>query len=668
MSLYQRHRPTTFDEIVGAKMQDVVSELRPLLASDDPPHAYLLHGSSGCGKTTLGRILCRELGVVGDDYEEKDSADFRGIDTIRDMRRLSFHRPMHGKRRAYLLDECFAAGTLVSISGGEVPIETVKPGDSVISLVGLSRVENVFRNVVSLDRVVRLCLSNGRRVFTTVDHLFLDGANKNWIKAGLLVPGNLLSSLSSGIVYSTNSLGSDNVYENVSGVRNTVRNSEFNTDVLQSRLRECTGGEKAYWTKAIRGNASAFIRNTYAYPQYGSGSRDTSDALGTHAGAQSIYAVGGSREGESHEAYQGHSQCMEGGARGEREVDCTAEVDCRSSRMAYGSSDYDWTQPAGREWISNVLQGRYRESCAEAGRRGRRSCSPVEERCGNRREEGAEAGDVRVESIEIYQRGRNDGYFGGVIGDRERDCGFVVFHDLQVADDPSYYAEGVAVHNCHKLTNEAMNALLKGLEDPPPHAYFVLCTTDPDKLLSTIRGRCVQFQVHPLEEREMVRHLHSVARAEGVSVDREVLRAIADKSDGHSRDALQILEKVLVAPPDRHAALVDDVATVRAATQRLARTLLESSGWRKVTDELTRIAAQEWREDDEVKAKARGKPRSLDDYDLEQIRRGVLAYCGKVLLGGENDVAADIINEFRSPFFESGMAGLILACYGVVKS
>ena len=51
------------------------------------PHAFLLTGGTGCGKTTLGRILAKELGSVGTDMREIDSADFRGIDTVREIRR-----------------------------------------------------------------------------------------------------------------------------------------------------------------------------------------------------------------------------------------------------------------------------------------------------------------------------------------------------------------------------------------------------------------------------------------------------------------------------------------------------------------------------------------------------------------------------------------------------
>ena len=199
---------------------------------------------------------------------------------------------------------------------------------------------------------------------------------------------------------------------------------------------------------------------------------------------------------------------------------------------------------------------------------------------------------------------------------------------------------------CHKLSNDAQNALLKGLEDPPAHAYFVLCTTDPDKLLPTIRGRCVAFQVQRLTEREMVRLLHKVSSAEGARVDRQVLAAIADRADGHSRDALQILEKVLAVQADDRMGVVEDSETLKSTTTRLVQALLGQRGWRAVAEEIKKIG----------------------DDDLEQVRRGVLGYCTRVLTGGDNDKAGEILEEFAEPFFNSGLAGLVLACYRVCRS
>ena len=81
MSLYQKYRPSTFDEIAGAKNREVAKSLRAVVEGGDPPHAVLLVGPSGCGKTTMGRLIAKSLGCADDDFREVDSADFRGIAT-----------------------------------------------------------------------------------------------------------------------------------------------------------------------------------------------------------------------------------------------------------------------------------------------------------------------------------------------------------------------------------------------------------------------------------------------------------------------------------------------------------------------------------------------------------------------------------------------------------
>ena len=78
------------------------------------------------------------------------------------------------------------------------------------------------------------------------------------------------------------------------------------------------------------------------------------------------------------------------------------------------------------------------------------------------------------------------------------------------------------IDECHKLTNDAMNSLLKILEDTPTHVYFILCTTDPHKLLKTIQGRCSQFAVKPLDDRQMFRLLKTIVKEEGEDLPQEV--------------------------------------------------------------------------------------------------------------------------------------------------
>ncbi len=101
------------------------------------------------------------------------------------------------------------------------------------------------------------------------------------------------------------------------------------------------------------------------------------------------------------------------------------------------------------------------------------------------------------------------------------------------------------IDEVHMLTVEAFNALLKTLEEPPPHVIFILATTEPHKLPLTIRSRCQFLAFKPLEPSDMVPKLREVVESEGVSVEERVLLEIARRADGSMRDALSLLEQLL---------------------------------------------------------------------------------------------------------------------------
>ena len=104
MSLYNKYRPKSLSEVKGNS--DLVATLDKMLSGKEIPHAFLLHGETGTGKTTIARIIADRLGCVGKDLTEVDSGQFRGIDTIREIRSNSNYQPLEGKCRVWILDEC----------------------------------------------------------------------------------------------------------------------------------------------------------------------------------------------------------------------------------------------------------------------------------------------------------------------------------------------------------------------------------------------------------------------------------------------------------------------------------------------------------------------------------------------------------------------------------
>jgi DNA polymerase III subunit gamma/tau len=104
MSLYQKYRPTSLEEIKGN--QDVVTALEGYLSKPDKcPHVILFQGPKGNGKTTLARIVAERLGCMGNDLKEMNIADFRGIDTIREILSKINYKPMVGSCRVFIMDE-----------------------------------------------------------------------------------------------------------------------------------------------------------------------------------------------------------------------------------------------------------------------------------------------------------------------------------------------------------------------------------------------------------------------------------------------------------------------------------------------------------------------------------------------------------------------------------
>lgn len=100
------------------------------------------------------------------------------------------------------------------------------------------------------------------------------------------------------------------------------------------------------------------------------------------------------------------------------------------------------------------------------------------------------------------------------------------------------------IDEVHMLSNAAFNALLKTLEEPPDHAIFVLATTEPHKILSTVLSRCQRFDFHRLSIDQMVQRLAWLADQEGIEVEEQALELIARQATGSMRDAESLLDQL----------------------------------------------------------------------------------------------------------------------------
>lgn len=101
------------------------------------------------------------------------------------------------------------------------------------------------------------------------------------------------------------------------------------------------------------------------------------------------------------------------------------------------------------------------------------------------------------------------------------------------------------IDEVHMLSQQAFNAFLKTLEEPPAHAIFILCTTEKHKIIPTILSRCQTYDFNRIGVGDMVRNLSGIAAKEGVSIDEESLHLIARKADGAMRDALTLFDQTV---------------------------------------------------------------------------------------------------------------------------
>jgi DNA polymerase-3 subunit gamma/tau len=217
----------------------------------------------------------------------------------------------------------------------------------------------------------------------------------------------------------------------------------------------------------------------------------------------------------------------------------------------------------------------------------------------------------------------------------------------EIADSCRYapMSGGVKIYlldEIHKATNDAQNALLKLLEDTPVHVRFVLATTDPDKLIKTIRTRCSTFHLAQLRRNQILKLLKWICKEENHEVSDSLLMKISNFCDGSPRQAIVLLDQVIQVDNEELAeqVLIDCTVDDKKVLD-LCQALIDKKSWATVSSILKNL---------------------LDD-DPEHIRLAVLSYFAKVLLTKDSIRLEAMSRWFEEPFFNSGKSLLILACF-----
>ncbi|MDR2704328.1 MAG: AAA family ATPase [Planctomycetaceae bacterium] len=257
---------------------------------------------------------------------------------------------------------------------------------------------------------------------------------------------------------------------------------------------------------------------------------------------------------------------------------------------------------------------------------------------------------IKIESVTIYESGNNDQSDWSIITDQDRSRGYVEFYDLEMEKHHSYFANDVLVHNCHQLSTAAQQGLLKLLEEAPFYAYFFLCTTDPQKIIPTIKTRCSEIKLNPVAPGHLVSLCQSVLAKEEIEINDNVLEQLALVSDGSPRKCLVKLEQLIELPDDktRLKSLSKD-ETFTAAIKDLGEifTKTQNRSWKEVAKIVKSLC---------------------EENEPESIRYAILGWLNSALLNGwargVSDAAlAEIIQQWVYHFYESKSAGVTLAAY-----
>lgn len=209
--------------------------------------------------------------------------------------------------------------------------------------------------------------------------------------------------------------------------------------------------------------------------------------------------------------------------------------------------------------------------------------------------------------------------------------------------------KSIICDECHRLSGNAWDALLKAVEEPPPHLYWMFCSTNPAKIPKTIISRCLRYDLKPVTEEDLLELLLRVIEAEKLDVADEVVEAVVEEAGGSPRQALVFLEAVNFCETAGEAR-----AAMRSAAQSkeavdLAKFLMGQRG-------------RTW-------AEAMKLVKALEGTDAESIRIVVTAYLTAVAMGAKSNdrarAALSMLECFNTTYNPSDKLGPLLLSLGM---
>ena len=204
------------------------------------------------------------------------------------------------------------------------------------------------------------------------------------------------------------------------------------------------------------------------------------------------------------------------------------------------------------------------------------------------------------------------------------------------------------IDECHQLTKDAQNGMLKMLEDTPRHIFFFLATSEPNKLIAAIKTRCTEIKVKYLAIGELKSLIEGIVKKEKVKISGDVIDKITELAEGSARKALVLLQAVIDIDGDEEQLEALEKSVPYAQAIELARLLLNP---RCTWPDMSKLI------------------KSVEE-EPESIRRLILGYMTTVMLSNAKLASRCflIIQIFRDHWYDCGKAGLASCCYEVITS
>lgn len=206
------------------------------------------------------------------------------------------------------------------------------------------------------------------------------------------------------------------------------------------------------------------------------------------------------------------------------------------------------------------------------------------------------------------------------------------------------------IDEVHKLTNDAQNGLLVPTEFTPDHVYFIFCTTDPNKIIGTLRGRFTKFELSKVPDADLRKLLNRISKKIKFKLADSVSDEIIRCSDGSAREAVNFLDAVRNTDDIKIQMGMVGKANIKTKGFQIAQALMKkSTTWDDMIPLLEDI-----------------------EEEPESVRYIILGYFSKCIISqapyADPDRAYMCIEAFRDNFYDSKKAGLLAACYDVINN